>query len=239
MSVTLDMLHDEIKARLEADEYFADITVLKYNQKDIVAEIERGLAGMSLKAGKSGAFVYLAGWYADAGSKDAPGPIFDAVGFNATAIETPLFNTAATGTQKPGIEIALRICHVLHHYRPEGLAETIVVDRAAIRQVAAPDDSSLAFQVPILLPPNFTAPDRVAVPVISPDSGVAPQTVALSCATAAASVYYTLDDSHPWSGNPNAVLYTAPFTVAAACAVRALAFKSGLIASDSALGIYT
>ncbi len=35
----------------------------------------------------------------------------------------------------------------------------------------------------------------------------------ITCSTAGASIYYTTDGSFPWSGNPNATLYTAPFPI--------------------------
>jgi len=239
MSVTLDMLHAELKARLEADSYFADITILLYNERGIVDEVNKALGGVTTKAGKLGAFIYLSGWFLDANSKDAPGPIFDAMGINAVAVESRIINDSAQGTGKSAIEIALRIAQVLHHYRPDGLAETIVVDRATIRQVPAPDEGAIAYQVPVLLPPNLQADSRVATPAITPTDGTVPQTLTITCATAAAAIYYTTDDSHPWSGNSKATLYSVPFSVATACAVRAIAYKTGMIASDSALGIYT
>ena len=39
--------------------------------------------------------------------------------------------------------------------------------------------------------------------------------IALTCATSGASIYYTLDGSWPGSGNPEAVLYSAPVTLEA------------------------
>ena len=64
----------------------------------------------------------------------------------------------------------------------------------------------------------------VAAPTIAPNGGsVFPgNSVALSCATIFARIYYTLDGSEP---TENSTLYTAPFTLTASAAVRARAFK--------------
>jgi hypothetical protein len=64
-------------------------------------------------------------------------------------------------------------------------------------------------------------------------------TVTLTCATAGVAIWYTLNDSYPSPLNPAATLYAAPVQVTTAAALRAVAYKSGNIASDSALGIYT
>jgi hypothetical protein len=94
---------------------------------------------------------------------------------------------------------------------------------------------------------NFRASEADAAPLLKPprpqitpndgqgNGGSAPQTVAISCAGATA-IYYTLDNSHPWSGNATAVLYTSPFNVPTACLVRARGFAPGpqYLGSDTA-----
>jgi hypothetical protein len=72
------------------------------------------------------------------------------------------------------------------------------------------------------------------------NGGAHPQTVTITCAGATA-IYYTLDNSHPWSGNPAAVLYSAPFIVSAPGLVRARGFAAGVqyLGSDTAAVSFT
>ena len=60
--------------------------------------------------------------------------------------------------------------------------------------------------------------------------------VTLSCATAGATIRYTLDGSEPTSSSP---AYSTPITIAAKTTIRAKAFKQGYIASDTASATYT
>jgi len=76
----------------------------------------------------------------------------------------------------------------------------------------------------------------VATPVISPaDGSTLPVNVGISCATPGAVVYYTLDSTVPTT---NSFLYTGSFYPARAGTVRAKAFASGYIASDTASATY-
>lgn len=228
----------DFAARLSADEYFADITVLQERQGDLDNEIARAIGGITKKAGKLGAFVVVAAAEADVGSGDAPLQ-FDGTRINIFVFENVTLNNGTAGTKKAAIDIATRICEVLHHYRPNGIGQTAFCDRDAIRPEKPPAKGVIAYRVAIRVPVNEDVPTKVSTPTISPETGAAPQTVTITCATAGASIYYTTDESYPWSGNTAATLYSTPFAVAAAAVIRAVAFKSDNIASDSALAVIT
>ena len=58
-----------------------------------------------------------------------------------------------------------------------------------------------------------------------------PQTVAITCATAGATIRYTLDNSTPT--DTNGTIYSAPLTVSATTVLRARAFLTGLLPSNT------
>lgn len=81
-------------------------------------------------------------------------------------------------------------------------------------------------------------PDPVATPTASPKSGeVAKDTsLTLSCATAGAEIYYTLDGSAP---TKNSTKYTAPIKITGEMTVKFIAVKSGMADSPVVKESYT
>lgn len=87
-----------------------------------------------------------------------------------------------------------------------------------------------------------TALLQVASPTFSPAAGTygAAITVALSCTTSGAAIYYTTDGSTPtFPVTGTTTLYTAPISVAATETVNALGVKSGYINSAVSSAAYT
>lgn len=78
----------------------------------------------------------------------------------------------------------------------------------------------------------------VATPVFSPAAGTytTPQSVAISDATAGASIFYTLDGSTP---TKSSTPYTGPITIAATTTMKAIAVETGLANSGVASATYT
>ena len=79
--------------------------------------------------------------------------------------------------------------------------------------------------------------EQVATPVFSPVAGEYENSVevSISCATADATIYYTLDGTEP---DEDATEYTAPFTLTATTTVKAIAVKTGMINSEVAIATY-
>lgn len=79
---------------------------------------------------------------------------------------------------------------------------------------------------------------KVSTPNLSPGGGsyASPIQVSISSATDGASIYYTLDGSAP---DNTKTLYTAPIQVAATTTINAIAYKTGLDASNVASATYT
>lgn len=79
---------------------------------------------------------------------------------------------------------------------------------------------------------------KVSTPNLNPGGGsfTAPLQVSISSATEGASIYYTLDGSEP---DNTKTLYTAPIQVAATTTIKAIAYKTGLDASNVATATYS
>ena len=86
---------------------------------------------------------------------------------------------------------------------------------------------------------EVSAATQVATPVITPNSGEISVTdvISISCATEGASIYYTIDGSEPSA--ENGTLYAAPFTLAEAATVKAIAVAEGLDNSGVAEATFT
>ena len=95
-------------------------------------------------------------------------------------------------------------------------------------RVASADDVS--FNGPVM--------EQVATPVIAPAEGTfsEPVEVSISCATAGASIYYTLDGSNP---SVASTLYSAPITINTTTTIKAMAMKAGYTNSSIATATYT
>jgi hypothetical protein len=65
---------------------------------------------------------------------------------------------------------------------------------------------------------------------LAPAASAAAETVTLTDQQPGdgSAIFYTIDGSFPGAGNPNAVLYTIPFTVAGGTVVRTAAYNGNL-----------
>ncbi len=80
---------------------------------------------------------------------------------------------------------------------------------------------------------------RVAVPVMSPESGTFPkaQSVTLSSATSGAIIKYTLDGTQP--SQAYGTVYTGPVNLSTNTTIRAMAYKTGMIDSGVVSGLFS
>ena len=236
----VNLLQNELRDRLLADPYFADITVLSEREGNISYIIAKGLKLLTKKDDKIGVAVIVGLFSADVNNDNVPGPHFDDGATLATVFENPLLNSGAAGTGKAAVDIAVRAAQILHHYYPAGIGQTLLVTgKPAVDPVLDLPPGIVGYSVRVAIALDSIVLGKVGQCTISPAGGAVPQEVTLTCETAAASIYYTLDYSYPYAGNTNATLYTVPFTISAAAMLRVVAHKTDLVASDAAAADFT
>ena len=224
-------LQEDVKARLENDPYFSDITVLLQRRGNIESDVMQALGTLNEKTGKLGAccVVLMPETEAPEG-ENLPGPPIEIV-ISLQVIEQTTMNedTANGGTGKSAESIANVALNLLHRYIPYLLGNVLVADRKPIRPVQA--EGVVMYLVTLRLRTGLDNSDKVLTPQLSEGGG----SITITCGTLGASIYYTTDGSYPGPANATATLYTAPFaTPVAGTVIRHAASKTGLIPSDTA-----
>ena len=253
----LDTLQADIAARLCADAWFDDITILLMQKGVIESDVQNALLTLNEKSGKMGACVVVMPLAVEVPDDDPHTIRMDVLPLIAV-FENPLVNRDldAGGTGKKIYRIALRVLRLFHKWNP-GIATTITADKRAVSPFNAPAGSNGMYC-------NFRGrgaldrPSKVLPVLITGDASA----VSLSCNTAEATIYYTTDGSLPWEGtelNPSTatrygVTMTAldgsvittldgtdieaiapPFAVEPGTMVRAAAYHPTRQASDAAM----
>lgn len=217
----IDRLQNDIVARLRTDDFFEDIVIIQERAGTADTQVQRALAGQIPKASKYGAFLIIELPEMQPEYDETPGP---QLAFTIT-IHTrviPKINNGASGTGKPLGMIARRVNALFHLWLLDTAA--VMVDKC---EPYSDDVGTIGFQHTLTWHGGEAPLATCAAVLIAEEDW----TVTLTCATEGADIYYTLDDSMPWSGNADAVLYTAPFAVDNGTAVRAAAYRGDRLGS--------
>jgi hypothetical protein len=235
----LDDMQQELVALLKADEVLSALPILDERLGDINAEVEKQLGISTAVGGKIGACVIVQSPTADDESPAVHGGIMETE-WTFLVLEEPVLNDHATkGHRIRALKIARRIVRVCKLYAATGLCTALVPAKPTIVPFGNPL-ASIAYRVAMRTTEVGQGRNlKVAQPAIASAGSVAPQSVTITCATAGAAIYYTLDGSHPYAGNAQAVLYAGAFNVNAAGTVRARAFKTGYVGSNAAAADFT
>jgi hypothetical protein len=229
---TLRDAQEDLYQRALADEYLANVAIIKRDEGEIETEVIDALGVLNKRGGKIGACVLVYQPIAEPAPAEVVGGVLN-IDFTFLVLENPVLNRESGGTGLAALTIARRLIGIFHLYHPRKVVGCLTMQQGAIVPIQLPV-APVAYEVRFSAQEDLYTPNvRVTTPTITPSSGAAPQSVTLACATVGASIYYTLDGTHPYAGNPSAVLYTGtPVNVATAATLRAGAFKTGLIASD-------
>lgn len=201
-------LQSDIFGRIASGSFFSDIPVL-LNEKGIIpSDVENAIKVFISKSNKSGAAVVVDRPSRIVNKPEPSGPQFEAQ-IPVVVVEFPLTNRTPSGTNKSIEVITSEIMHLVHGWRSNPSVGQIFCGEDAVSPVVG-NDRMIASQVLFRTHMRFAAPSRVALPVIT-GSG---NTFSITCNTPDASIYYTIDGSFPWSGNPEAYLFGVTFLVA-------------------------
>ncbi len=160
-----------------------------------------------------------------------------------TTVATPTFAPAAgTYTSAQSVAISCATAGATIHYTTDGNDPTTSspVYSAPINIAATTTLKALAVKAgstnSAIASAAYTI--NVATPTFAPAAGTyaSAQSVAISCATAGATIHYTTDGNDPTTGSP---VYSAPINVAATTTLKALAVKAGATNSAIASAAYT
>jgi hypothetical protein len=226
----IDSIQDDIKARLESDPFFQNVTVLKVTKGVLASDEAFYLSTLNEKNGKIGACVcVMTPSILGAANPNLAAPVF-ALKARLTIIESPEINRDAVGTGVTAEQILSRVVQLLNGWMPEG-------DRGMTHISANSEDGDegiVTYACDFSVTTSLAALPKVARPVVS----AAANSISATCATAGADVYYTVDGSLPFPGN--GVKYVAPFNAPAlGTTLRFAAYKTGFVGSDAVRADWT
>ena len=226
----LEYAQEMFAGRIAADPYFADITVLRQRKGVTDDDIRQALATLSEKGGKLGACVVVLMPSLKPSNGNAPSPTYK-IQLVVQVIDNPVLNLGPTGTGKSCEQIAQRVRQLCHLLTTGEKSSWVFAGCDPLPVEEGSNSYGVAFAR------EGGDPHLPKVPNVKAESaGTGPVSIALSCADATADIWYTLDGTYPWAGNPDAVHFLphTVFEVASSCTLLAVAYRTGHLASNLA-----
>lgn len=201
MSYSINQLQTDLHARIASDPYFSDIIVVLNDEGVSAADLENTFKFVTEKAGKKGAAVVVDEIIRDVPNPDPMGPQFRLT-LPVGIYVHPTINFGTGGTNKRIEDITDELMSLVHGWKLHNYVGQVRAAETAVTPVLTAGEMKVReIQFQTLL--NFAKPVRVATPVITGNGSAC----SIYCNTAGAVIYYTLDGSAPWSGNPSAEIY--------------------------------
>jgi hypothetical protein len=223
----LSQLQQQCADRLQADPLFANVPVLTERIADIESEIDRALGPLNAQGGKTGLVAILLTPTANVSFENVFGPFFDDIKIVVRVIENvPVNQDPGTGTNVPAADAAEKICALLHHFQPDSATGPVVARKPTI--TLGNDPAHLSYDCLFKTAGGLaTTLPQVATPASANNTGA----ISLTCATAGAAIFYTVDGSNP--SPRNGILYAASFTPGAGVTIKARAWLAGFLTSET------
>jgi hypothetical protein len=213
---------------VEGDPYFSDIPIITENAKDIVGEMDKALGPIAGKAGKSGICVIMNTPVSRLNDPNTHPTYFDDIPVIGVVRENVTINQGSSGTGKHALAVAEVLLAVMQQYRGSERALCFWPDKVPI--VPVMDEEYRTYNAVVHTQGGYVySVTTVATPVITAIDG---NTFKVTCATAGASAYYTVDGTRPTQASTavdldNNVDLAGPLPVT----VRVRAYKDGLRSS--------
>jgi len=246
----LVQLQEDLAQGLLAEPGLRFINVVQYRKLRLQSEIEWSSVYTAPRNGRAGCGILVEMPGLEVLHPNVSGPVGHLV-LSCVALEEPNLNhNPATGTQMSAEAVSKLILDSSHQWEIGG-AGVMSAMREAIRGLWRTEDlrgvvgqgtlrdaiwdaqrfeGLVAYRVKLQMQAAPTPRARVSQPAAL----LGDSQVSLSCATAGARIYYTLDGSFPGPGNPLAVPYAGSITIPAPGTVlRAGAYAEGMFRSST------
>lgn len=222
----LETVQSDIYGRLLADPYFADVSIFLFRPRAaggmvaVQSDIDKTLAGLVKRGGKTGAAVIVQMPLATSQNPDVPGPRLT-FNFSVSVLERPMINMdPANGTLKSAEDIATEVLRLLHQWKPNPSQILTASANAIVPVEAAP--GVVAYDCRLDQMTGLVPLAKAATPVID---ATAPAAVVLTSSSVGATFVYSIDGSYP------SLPYVGPFNGVGSL-VRAVAMAGGVSASN-------
>jgi hypothetical protein len=231
----INRLPFELAERLESDPYFADIVIVVAEEGNIAAQIDQKLAALTLKGGKRGMAVVVLPLVGD---DEFPNVTFSPMTLRPAFMVAELLelNRDKKGTGKSARQVARQVVTVIKSCCLLGLTTEFVPEKPCIEPADLGEKFAATYKAYQVNFYTYEADneenEQVATPQFAAAESDTPK-LSITCATADAEIWFTLDDSYPRPGNVKAAIYSGPIDIPdSGLLVRAGAYKTGCVGSQ-------
>jgi len=211
LAAQIESVQPDVYNKLLSEAYFANIAIFMIREKRLDTEVNRALSGLQGRNGKGGAAIEVLMPTLKTALPDTAGPVC-VLEQRLIVKEQPTVNLGTNGTGLSCDQLFFLGGPMQGFYAAPSFYKYI--DTGSGKPF-------VAIQVSLNATFVLTSLQRTVAPA------AAAQTVTLTDQQSGggSAIYYTTDGSFPGGGNPNAIQYTMPFTVASGAIVRTASYN--------------
>src|SRR5271154_516280 len=226
LAAQIETVQPDVYNKLLSEAWFANIAVFTIREKRLDTEVNRALSGLQGRNGKGGATIEVLMPTLKTALPDTAGPVC-VLEQKFIVKEQPTVNLGSNGTGLTCEQIAVNLAQTFQLFFLGGPMQGFYAAPSFYKYIETGSDKPfVAIQVDLNATFVLTPLQRTPAPAAS----AAAQTVTLTDEQpgGGSTIYYTTDGSFPGSGNPSAMTYSTPFTVASNTVVRTAAYNGML-----------